>query len=35
MNDPFLHKNKPNPNPKQWDFYFSSILIQIKVVAQA
>ena len=31
----FLHERKSNPNPTQWYIYFSSILMQIKVIAQA
>ena len=34
MKDPILHERKPSPSPKQWYIYFSSILIEIKNIAQ-
>ena len=34
MKYPFLHEKKPNPSPTQLEIYFSSILIQINVIAQ-
>ena len=30
----FLFDRKPNPNSMHWSIYFSSILIQMKVIAQ-
>ena len=34
MKHPFFHDRKANFIPAQWYIYFSSILIQIKVIAQ-
>ena len=34
MKYPFLREKKPNPSPTQCFIHFSSILTQIKVIAQ-